>query len=233
MLTTPSGNPASWISSPKRRAESGVCSARLEHDRASRRQRRRQLPRRHHEGEIPRDDLADDADRLAQRVGVPVAGARDRDRLAVQSRRPSRHVAEHVDRALHVALAGVGHRLAVVERLEFGELVAHAVREGRPGARRAAISRPARCATTDRFRRRGAPQRPPDRYRPCRRPARGRSISSVAGSSTAKVLPLRASTHFPSIRSLRSFARNAVAAEPSAGFLMAIVITDLPVSMFC
>ena len=29
MLTTPSGTPASWISSPNRRAESGVCSAGL------------------------------------------------------------------------------------------------------------------------------------------------------------------------------------------------------------
>src|SRR5262249_38255627 len=37
--------------------------------------------------------------------------------------RPSGHVAEHVDRALHVALARVRHRLAVVERFQLGELV--------------------------------------------------------------------------------------------------------------
>ena len=42
---------------------------RLEHDRAAGRQRRAELPRRHQQREVPRDDLADHADRLAQRVG--------------------------------------------------------------------------------------------------------------------------------------------------------------------
>ena len=95
----------------------------LEHDRASRRQRRRQLPRRHHEREIPGDDLADHADRLPQRIGVPITGAGNRDGLTVQSRRPSRHVAEHGDRSLHVAAARIGYGFAVVESLQFCELV--------------------------------------------------------------------------------------------------------------
>ena len=95
----------------------------LEHDRAACGERRRKLPGRHHEREVPRDDLADHADRLAQRIGVPVAGAGNRNGLALQARRPSSHVAEHVDRAADVVAARIGHRLAIVERLEFGELV--------------------------------------------------------------------------------------------------------------
>jgi hypothetical protein len=54
----------------------------LEDDGAARGERRRQLPRGHHQREVPRDDLPDDTDRLAQRIGVPVAGAGDRDGLA-------------------------------------------------------------------------------------------------------------------------------------------------------
>ena len=86
MLTTPSGMPASAISSPKRRRRERRLLGGLEHDRAARGERRRELPGRHHQREVPRDDLADDADRFAQGVGVPVARARHRDRLAVQAR---------------------------------------------------------------------------------------------------------------------------------------------------
>ena len=67
------------ISSPEPQRRERRLLGRLEHDRAAGRERRRHLPRRHHQREVPRHDLADDADRLAQRVGVPVAGhARDR-----------------------------------------------------------------------------------------------------------------------------------------------------------
>ena len=57
-------------------------------------------------------------------------------------------------------------------------------------------------------------------------------FSSVAGSSTAKVLPLRASTHSPSIRSLCRLARNAAAAEPSDGLRIAIFIKSSRVRTF-
>ena len=96
---------------------------RLQHDRAARRQRRRQLPGRHHQREIPRNDLADHADRLAQRIGVPVSRRRDRHGLAVQARRPTRHVAEHLVRARNIDRACIADRLAVVQRLERGEFL--------------------------------------------------------------------------------------------------------------
>ena len=41
----------------------------LEHDRHAGRQRRAELPGRHQQREVPRDDLPDDADRLPARVG--------------------------------------------------------------------------------------------------------------------------------------------------------------------
>src|SRR5690349_13027324 len=49
--------------------------------------------------------------------------------------------------------------------------------------------------------------------------------SSVAGSSTGKVLPLLAATHLPSIRSFRSLAMKAAAADPSIGFLTAMFMS--------
>ena len=48
---------------------------RLENDRAARGERRRKLPCGHHQRKIPRYDLTDDADRLTQGVGVPIARA--------------------------------------------------------------------------------------------------------------------------------------------------------------
>ena len=80
MLTTPSGRPASQhqlaeVERRQRRLLGG-----LEHDRAAAGQRRGELPRRHQQREVPGDDLADDADRLAQRVGEVLAGRRDRRR---------------------------------------------------------------------------------------------------------------------------------------------------------
>ena len=95
----------------------------LEHDRAARGERRRELPRRHHEREVPRNDLPDDANRLAQRIGMPVAGARHRNGLTHKARRPSGHIAEHGDRAADIVAARIGDRLAIVERLDLGELV--------------------------------------------------------------------------------------------------------------
>ena len=74
-------------------------------------------------GKVPRDDLADDPDRFADGVDVPIACRRDRNLLAVEPRCPSRHVAEHLDRAADIVAPSVGHRLAIVERFQFGQLV--------------------------------------------------------------------------------------------------------------
>ena len=102
MLTTPSGKPASLNQFAETQRRERRLFGRLQHDRAAGGQRRRELPGRHHQREIPRYDLADDADRLAQCIDVPIAGARHLNRFAVEARRPSRHVPEHVDRTLHV-----------------------------------------------------------------------------------------------------------------------------------
>ena len=78
------------------------------------------LPGQHEQREVPGNDLADDADRLAQRVGEVIAA--DRDRLAVDLVGPAGVVAQAVDHRGQVALR-LGDRLAVVERLELGQLV--------------------------------------------------------------------------------------------------------------
>ena len=61
---------------------------RLQDHRAAGGERRGDLPRRHQEREVPRDDLAADADRLLERVDERVRPA-DRDRLALDLRRPA------------------------------------------------------------------------------------------------------------------------------------------------
>ncbi len=94
----------------------------LEDQRAAGGEGRGDLPDRHQQREVPGHDLSADADRLAQRVDEEVA-ARDRDRLALDLGRPAGVVAQVGDRAGDVA-AGGGERLAVVERLDLGELVA-------------------------------------------------------------------------------------------------------------
>jgi hypothetical protein len=52
-------------------------------------------------------------------------------------------------------------------------------------------------------------------------------VSCVAGSSTAKVWPLFAATHFPSMKSFRSLLKYAAAAELRAGLSVAMVIVIL------
>ncbi len=94
----------------------------LEDQRTAGRQGRGDLPHRHQQRKVPRDDLRAHAHRLAQRVDEQVA-ARGRDRLALDLRRPARVVAQVRHRGGDVAL-GRRQRLAVVERLELGELLA-------------------------------------------------------------------------------------------------------------
>ena len=96
----------------------------LEHDRAARGERGAEFPRRHHQREVPRDNLADDADRLAQRVRKILRAVRgDGDGVAFDLGGPAGHVAEHVHGAGHVGDARDGEGLAIVERFELREFV--------------------------------------------------------------------------------------------------------------
>ena len=124
ILTTPSGKPASWISCAEPQRRERRLLRRLEHDGAAGRERRRELPGRHHQRRVPRNDLPDHADRLAQRIGVEIAGLRQADGLAGQLGGPAGRVADHLAAHGDVGMADIGDRLAVVERLELGQLVA-------------------------------------------------------------------------------------------------------------
>ena len=127
MLTTPSGKPASANSSPRRKAESGVCSAGLsttvQPDASAGPSFHAAISSGKFHGMI----CADHADRLAERVGEIFCARRvghgDRNRGALDLRRPSRHVAEQVDGERNVGGARHGQRLAVVERFDERELV--------------------------------------------------------------------------------------------------------------
>ena len=85
---------------------------RLEDAGVAGRQRRGQLPRRHQQREVPGDDLAGDPERLG--VG-PEAGV-------AQLVGPSGVVEEVGGGERHVDVAGLPDGLAVVERLEHGQL---------------------------------------------------------------------------------------------------------------
>jgi ParB family chromosome partitioning protein len=85
---------------------------RLEHDRVAARERGRDLPREHEEREVPRDDLAGDADRAWAPVGERVLELVGPAGVVEEMRRGERQV----------DVAGLLDRLAAVERLEDGEL---------------------------------------------------------------------------------------------------------------
>jgi hypothetical protein len=53
MFKTPGGTPASWASSANNKAVNEV----FQHNRVAHGQRRRDFPRQHQQGEVPRDDL--------------------------------------------------------------------------------------------------------------------------------------------------------------------------------
>ena len=100
---------------------------RLQHDGAAGGQRRTKFPRGHQQREVPRNDLADDSDRLAQRVRKILrarrVGNREWNRVAFDLGRPSRHVAEQIDRQRDVSSLRDVERLAVVEALDVAELL--------------------------------------------------------------------------------------------------------------
>ena len=100
----------------------------LEHDAVARRERRGELPHGHEDREVPRDDLADDAERLVEvvRDGVLVDLG---DRPLLRTDR-AREVAEVVDRERDVGGERLADGLAVLPRLGDGdplEVLLHAV----------------------------------------------------------------------------------------------------------
>ncbi len=93
---------------------------RLQHGRAAGAEGGRQLPRRHQQRVVPRDDLAGDADRLAQREAHRVVG--NRQHVAVNLRGEAAVVLE-AGRDVRDVVLRFDDRLAGVARLEIGELV--------------------------------------------------------------------------------------------------------------
>jgi ParB family chromosome partitioning protein len=94
---------------------------RLQHDAVARRERRRDLPHGHQQREVPRDDLAHDAQRLVVVVGDGVVvELRQRAFLRADA---GGEVAEVVDGERHVGGERLADRLAVVPRLDQRELL--------------------------------------------------------------------------------------------------------------
>ena len=99
----------------------------FQHDCAARGQSWTKFPRRHEEREIPRNDLAHDSHRFAQRVGeifcAGSVGNRERNRVALDLSRPSRHIAEEIDCEGDISSLGDAERFAVVKALDVAELL--------------------------------------------------------------------------------------------------------------
>ena len=173
----------------------------LQYRRATARQRRRELPGRHQQREVPGDDLGADADRLLARIDEEIAVG-DRNRLALDLGRPARVVAEVLGRQADIDGLRVNDGLAVVERLDLGKLIGVVLDQVEavilvvhgPSSKAARADRTARSTSSA-----------PD-CGTC-------EISSpLAGSNVANVDPASASTHSPLI-SIR-WSRCAKAAAP-------------------
>lgn len=93
----------------------GRLLCRLEDDRVTGRQGGGELPHGHEDREVPRNDLADDTERLVEvvsdRVGVDL---RDRTLLRANC---TREIPEVIDRERNVGVESLADRLAVVPRL--------------------------------------------------------------------------------------------------------------------
>jgi ParB family chromosome partitioning protein len=101
---------------------------RLDHDRVARRQCRREFPSRHQNRKIPRNDLADDAERLMVMVGDGVV-VEFTQRTFLRAH-ATREVAEVVHRERQVGRIGFADGLAVVvglHRREERQVLLHAV----------------------------------------------------------------------------------------------------------
>ena len=197
MLTTPSGKPASAISSAIFSERERRQLRRLHHDGVARGQRGRHLPAREHEREVPRHDLPDHADRLAQRV---VQEARlDRNRLALELVGHAAEVAETRRRARHVERRGCraagGRCRAISSRASSSALAS---------IRSASFSRMrprSAAASGSTSGRRAAPPQPARSTSALPAIATSAMVELSCGFSVASVSPLCASTKRPSMNS--------------------------------
>ena len=155
MLTTPGGSRSATrlIQIVDR---GGGLLGRLEHDGVAGGQRGGQLPGRHQDREVPRDDLGDDAERLVEVVGDGVlVDLRERALLGPDR---AREVAEVVDGERDVGGQRLADRLAVLPALGDGELLEvllHPVGDLVEDVARSATERAAPGARRRRARRRG------------------------------------------------------------------------------
>ncbi len=131
MLTTPVGSPASRQRSAKSSAVSEVYSAGFSTTVLPMAMRGRDLPRQHQQREVPRDDLAADAERLAVRAV----------RLSMQLRHAGVVVEMPRDQR-DVDIAAFADRLAVVQRLQHREQARVLLHQPRQGIE---VPRPARA----------------------------------------------------------------------------------------
>ena len=117
-LSTPGGSrsPISSISTMMRQRR---LLGRLEHDAVAGGECRGQLPRRHQDREVPRNDLPDDAERLVEVIGDGrLVDLRQRAFLRADA---AGEVAEVVDGERQVGGHRLADRLAVVDRLDGGQ----------------------------------------------------------------------------------------------------------------
>ncbi len=101
----------------------------LQNDAVSCRDGGRKLPRRHQKRKIPRNDLADDAERFMVVVGDSVVV--DLGDAAFLSAHHAGEIAPMVDGERQVGMGGFADRLAVVESLDEGEQIEVGLRSGR------------------------------------------------------------------------------------------------------
>ena len=161
MLTTPGGSSAWRQTSAKSSAVSGVVSAGLSTTVLPQRERRRDLPGQHQQREVPRDDLAGDAER-------PRAPVRER---VLELVGPAGVVEEVRGGERQVDVARLLDRLAAVERLEHRELARALLEQRARSGRGTSRARPG-AAPTSRPRTRSRAARDGERRRPRRPPAR-------------------------------------------------------------
>ena len=192
MLTTPGGSSACRSTSAEEQRGQRRRLGGLEHDGVARGERGRDLPREHQQREVPRDDLAGDADR-------PRPAVRER---VLELVGPARVVEEVRGRERQVDVARLLDRLAAVERLEHGELARALLEDARDAeevlrALRRRDRRPAVLECVAR-RRDGAPRRPPAIAWPT-----SASGSSSPARSSCRSPPARATRRRRSVRSAR------------------------------
>ena len=194
----------------------------LEDDAVARRERGTELPRGHHQGEVPRHDRADDAERLADDRDVRVGPGRARSR-----RRPCRS-----PRRTRRCTPWRAARRRSSRRESAcpcrSSRAAQAPRRARTSAPRAsggrACASSGRGATRRRTRRRRAPRPRRGRRPPCRRRRPVATTSPVIGLTQSNVSPETASTYAPSTNAWARMSRPATASATLRGPSEMVVI---------